>query len=245
VEKEGPHVRDEALLEARDVERTYTDGLKVPAVRGASLGLHPKDFVVLMGPSGSGKTTFLGMLAGLDRPDAGEVRWKGRRVEELDRREAIALRRSGIGMVFQSFGLLPSLSAVENVELPLRVQGVDLNETRDRAESWLRRLGLADRFHNRTFELSAGQQQRIAVARALVAEPEVLLADEPIAEVDTENAELILDAMWEVIGRGGAVIAATHNPEALRYSNRLVLFRDGLVEADGAPKELAERVTTD
>jgi putative ABC transport system ATP-binding protein len=235
----------EVLLEAREVVRTYGDGLGVRAVRGASLTLRAKDFVALMGPSGSGKTTFLGMLAGLDRPDAGEVRWKGRRVEELGHDETIALRRSGIGMVFQSFGLLPTLSAVENVELPLRVRGVDLAEARTRAESWLERLGLTDRLHNRTFELSAGQQQRIAVARALVAEPEVVLADEPIAEVDTENAELILDAMWEVIRRGGAVLAATHNPEALRYSSRVVLFRDGLVEAEGPPTDLVERITTD
>jgi putative ABC transport system ATP-binding protein len=150
-----------------------------------------------------------------------------------------------MGIVFQSFGLLPTLSAVENVELPLRVLGVGVDEASEHAASWLERLGLADRLHNRTFELSAGQQQRIAVARALVTEPEVVLADEPIAEVDTENAELILDAMWEVIRRGGAVLAATHNPQALRYSNRVVLFRDGLVEAEGSPKELADLVTTD
>jgi len=238
-------VPGELLLEARDVARTYRDGIGVQAVRGASLELRPKDFVALVGPSGSGKTTFLGMLSGLDRPDAGEVRWRGRRIDELGGADTLALRRSGIGMVFQSFGLLPTLSAVENVELPLRVQGVDLEEAHGRAETWLGRLGLADRLRNRTFELSAGQQQRIAVARALVAEPEVVLADEPIAEVDTENAELILDAMWEVIRRGGAVLAATHNPDALRYANRVVLFRDGLVEAEGSPKDLAERVTTD
>jgi putative ABC transport system ATP-binding protein len=238
-------VPGELLLEARDVARTYRDGIGVQAVRGASLELRPKDFVALVGPSGSGKTTFLGMLSGLDRPDAGEVRWKGRRIDELGDADTLALRRSGIGMVFQSFGLLPTLSAVENVELPLRVQGVELEEAHGRAETWLGRLGLADRLGNRTFELSAGQQQRIAVARALVAEPEVVLADEPIAEVDTENAELILDAMWEVIRRGGAVLAATHNPDALRYANRVALFRDGLVEAEGSPKDLAERVTTD
>jgi ABC-type lipoprotein export system ATPase subunit len=150
-----------------------------------------------------------------------------------------------MGMVFQSFGLLPALSAIENVELPLRVAGVALDEGRPRAEAWLTRLGLADRLHNRTFELSAGQQQRIAVARALVIEPEVLLADEPIAEVDTENADLILDAMWDVIRRGGAVLAATHNPEALRYANRVVLFRDGSVQAEGTPKEIAPQLTTD
>ena len=235
----------EALLRATGVVRTYGDGLGVRAVRGASLELRPKDFAALMGPSGSGKTTFLGILAGLDAPDEGEVRWKGRPMGELSREETTALRRTGMGIVFQSFGLLPTLSAVENVELPLRVLGVGVDEASERAASWLERLGLADRLHNRTFELSAGQQQRIAVARALVTEPEVVLADEPIAEVDTENAELILDAMWEVIRRGGAVLAATHNPQALRYSNRVVLFRDGLVEAEGSPKELADRVTTD
>ena len=235
----------EALLRATGVVRTYGDGLGVRAVRGASLELRPKDFVALMGPSGSGKTPFLGVLAGLDAPDEGEVRWKGRPMGELSREETTALRRTGMGIVFQSFGLLPTLSAVENVELPLRVLGVGVDEASERAASWLERLGLADRLHNRTFELSAGQQQRIAVARALVTEPEVVLADEPIAEVDTENAELILDAMWEVIRRGGAVLAATHNPQALRYSNRVVLFRDGLVEAEGSPKELADRVTTD
>ncbi len=236
---------DEALLEAVDVARTYRDGLSVPAVRGASLRLRAKDFVALMGPSGSGKTTFVGLLSGLDTPDEGEVRWKGRVMRDLRPEERRLLRREGMGMVFQSFGLLPALSALENVQLPLRVAGVALDEGRSRAEAWLTRLGLADRLGNRTFELSAGQQQRIAVARALATEPEVVLADEPIAEVDTENAELILDAMWDVIRRGGAVLTATHNPEALRYANRVVLFRDGSVEAEGSPKEIASRLTTD
>ncbi len=235
----------EILLSTANVVRTYRDGVGVRAVRGVSLDLREKDFVALMGPSGSGKTTFLGTLAGLDPPDAGEVRWRGRPIGALSRDERRELRRTGIGMVFQSFGLLPTLSALENVELPLRVLGLDADRTAERAAATLGRLGLEDRLHNRTFELSAGQQQRIAVARALVTEPLVLLADEPIAEVDTENAELILDAMWEVIRRGGAVLAATHNPQALRYSNRVVLFRDGAIEAEGSPKELAERVTTD
>jgi ABC-type lipoprotein export system ATPase subunit len=214
-------------------------------VRGASISLAPKDFVALMGPSGSGKTTFLGVLSGLDAPDAGEVRWKGRPIRELSFDEQIALRRSGMGFVFQSFGLLPTLSAVENVELPLRVSGTDLSESKDRAETWLARLGLVDRMYNRTFELSAGQQQRVAVARALIGEPEVVLADEPIAEVDTENADLILEALWEVIRRGGAVLAATHNPEVLRYSSRVILFRDGKVEAEGRPEEISARLTVD
>jgi putative ABC transport system ATP-binding protein len=235
----------EALLAATGIVRRYRGPNGVVAVRGASLGLRERDFVALIGPSGSGKTTFLGVLSGLDEPDEGTVRWRGRDVGSLSADERRELRRVGLGIVFQSFGLLPTLSAVENVELPLRVGGVALDEARERAERWLERLGLEDRAHNRTFELSAGQQQRVAVARALIAEPAVVLADEPIAEVDTENADLILEALWEVIRRDGAVVAATHNPEALRYANRVVLMRDGVVEAEGTPEEMAPQLTTD
>jgi putative ABC transport system ATP-binding protein len=235
----------ELLVEARQVVRRYPGAQGVVAVRGASVAVAPRDFVALMGPSGSGKTTFLGVLAGLDPPDEGEVRWKDRSMADLSAEERRVLRRRGVGVVFQSFGLLPALSAVENVELPLRVNGSDLVEARERAESWLRRLGLETRMHNRTFELSAGQQQRVAVARALIHDPELVLADEPIAEVDTENADLILEALWDVIGRDGAVVAATHNPEALRYANRVVLFRDGVVEQEGTPQEVAGHLTTD
>jgi len=235
----------EVLVEGIDVVRRYPGTQGVVAVRGASVTVRSRDFVALMGPSGSGKTTILGVLAGLDAPDEGEVRWKGRPMGSLSADERRTLRRQGIGVVFQSFGLLPALSAVENVELPLRVNGVDLIEARERAERWLQRLGLETRIHNRTYELSAGQQQRVAVARALIPEPEIVMADEPIAEVDTENADLILEALWDVIRRDGAVLAATHNPEALRFANRVVLFRDGLVEEEGTPQELASHLTTD
>ena len=234
-----------ALVEGIDVVRRYPGAQGVIAVRGASVAVRPKDFVALMGPSGSGKTTFLGVLAGLDPPDDGEVKWKGRPMSSMSSEERRELRQRGVGVVFQSFGLLPALSAVENVELPLRVNGVDLTEARERAEGWLQRLGLETRMHNRTYELSAGQQQRVAVARALIPEPEIVMADEPIAEVDTENADIILEALWDVIRRDGAVLAATHNPEALRYANRVVLFRDGVVEQEGTPQEVAGHLTVD
>jgi putative ABC transport system ATP-binding protein len=233
------------LVEGTDIVRRYPGAQGVVAVRGASVAVHQRDFVALMGPSGSGKTTFLGVLAGLDEPDEGEVRWKGRPMRDLSTDERRALRQTGVGVVFQSFGLLPALTALENVELPLRVNGADLGEAHDRAEDWLRRLGLETRMHNRTYELSAGQQQRVAVARALIAEPEIVMADEPIAEVDTENADIILEALWDVIRRDGAVLAATHNPEALRYANRVVLFRDGVVEEEGTPQEVAPHLTVD
>jgi putative ABC transport system ATP-binding protein len=237
--------RRPVLVEATDIVRRYPGAQSVVAVRGASIEVRSRDFVALMGPSGSGKTTFLGVLAGLDEPDQGEVRWKGQPMRSLSAEERRTLRQRGVGIVFQSFGLLPALSAIENVELPLRVNGVDLTEARQRAEDWLKRLGLETRMHNRTYELSAGQQQRVAVGRALIAEPEIVLADEPIAEVDTENADIILEALWDVIRRDGAVLAATHNPEALRYANRVVLFRDGVVEQEGTPQEVAPHLTVD
>ena len=233
------------LLEARSVSRTYPGVTGISAVQGVSLSLPRREFALLMGPSGSGKTTFLGMLAGFDEPDEGEVRWLARSFGELDRDEILRVRRTGLAVIFQSYGLIPSLSAVENVELPLRVNGTDLADARERASGWLERLDLGHRLHHRTFELSGGQQQRVAVARALVVEPEVVLADEPIAEVDSENADLILSALWEVVVRNGSVLAATHNPEALRYASRVVLFRDGAVEAEGTPDQVAGQLTTD
>ena len=234
----------EPLLEAVDVERTYRGATDVSAVRGVSLALRPGDLVALLGPSGSGKSTFLGMLAGLDEPDAGEVRWQGRPFGTMSTEERLAVHQRGIGIVFQAFGLLPSLSAVENVALPLRVRG-EVQESRETATAMLERLDLRDRLEHRTFELSGGQQQRIAVARALVGRPAVVLADEPISEVDEVNGERILTALWEVASRGGAVVVATHDPQAIEYATRAVLFRDGLIEAEGDPAGLRASLTTD
>ena len=234
----------EPLLEAVDVERTYRGATDVSAVRGVSLALRPGDLVALLGPSGSGKSTFLGMLAGLDQPDEGEVRWQGRPFGTMSTEERRAVHQRGIGIVFQAFGLLPSLSAVENVALPLRVRG-EVQESRETATAMLERLDLRDRLEHRTFELSGGQQQRIAVARALVGQPTVVLADEPISEVDEVNGERILTALWEVASRGGAVVVATHDPQAIEYATRAVLFRDGRIEAEGDPAELRASLTTD
>jgi putative ABC transport system ATP-binding protein len=235
----------EPILAGENLIRTYPGRVGVAALRGVSVDIRPGEFLALMGPSGSGKSTLLGLLAGLDRPEEGRVLWHGAPIDQLPPAEALNLRRKDLGMVFQNFGLLPTLSALENVELPLRVAGARQDRAREAAVKWLTRLGLEDRLDNRTFELSAGQQQRVAVARALVIEPQVVLADEPIAEVDTENADLILDALGEVVRRGGAVLAATHNPEVLAYSGRIVLLRDGRIEGEGTPEEIASRLSTD
>jgi putative ABC transport system ATP-binding protein len=241
----GPETSTGPLLAGEDLVRTYPGAQGVTALHGVTLTVSSGEFVALLGPSGSGKTTLLGLLSGLDIPERGRVCWLGTPVQNLGHDEVLELRRAGIGVVFQGFGLLPSLSAVENVALPLRVAGETPEKATGAAEAWLERLGMADRFDNRVFELSAGQQQRVAVARALVIEPQVVLADEPIAEVDTTNASVILEALSEVSGRGGAVVCATHNPVALGFATRVVLLRDGAIEAEGTPAEVAVRLTTD
>ena len=154
------------------------------------------------------------------------------------------MHQRGLGIVFQAYGLLPSLSARENVALPLRVRG-EVKESGEAATAMLERLDLRDRLEHRTFELSGGQQQRIAVARALVGQPTVVLADEPISEVDEVNGARILAALWEVASRGGAVVVATHDPQAIEYATRAMLLRDGRVEAEGDPAELRASLTTD
>ena len=232
------------LLEAVDVVRTYHGATDVPAVRGVTLSVRPAEFIALLGPSGSGKSTFLGMLSGLDTPDAGEVRWCGTPFAAMPPEERRNVHNEGLGIVFQAYGLLPSLSAVENVELPLRIRG-ERADDRSAAAALLERLDLHDRLEHRPFELSGGQQQRIAVARALVGTPTVVLADEPISEVDERNGERILAALWDVASRGGAVVLATHNPQALEYATRAVLFRDGLIEAEGTPSEMRGLLTID
>jgi putative ABC transport system ATP-binding protein len=234
----------EALLEAVDVVRTYHAATDVAAVRGVSLAVREGEFVALLGPSGSGKSTLLGMLAGLDDPDEGEVRWQGRPFASMSAEERRDVHQRGVGIVFQAYGLLPALSAVENASLPLRVRG-EVPESRALATAMLERLDLADRLDHRTYELSGGQQQRIAVARALIGEPSLVIADEPISEVDESNGERILAALWEVSSRGGAVLVATHDPQALEYATRAVLMSDGRVQAGGKPADVRALLTTD
>ena len=231
------------LLAGVDLVRTFPGPPQTHALRGVSLSVWPGDFLVLMGPSGSGKSTLLGLLAGLDRQDAGRVEWEGTPIEG----SLSGLpddQGTRVGIVFQSFGLVPWLSALENVELPLLAASSSRDDAIDLADRWLGRLGLGDRLEHRTFELSAGQQQRVAVARALATTPSVVLADEPTADVDAEARDVIFSALGEVTDRGGAVIVATHDPSTLRHANRAVLLRDGRVETEGSPEAIAPYVTT-
>ena len=220
-----------ALLSARGLTRRFGAGAAaVTAVKAIDLDIAPGEFLAIMGRSGSGKTTLLNLLAGLDQPTAGRVTFEGRNLAELTEGEMVALRRARIGFVFQSFGLIPLLSAYENVELPLHLGGVSWRERRQRAAQALAQVGLDSRMGHRPYELSGGEQQRVALARALVINPAALFADEPTGELDSATgsaiAALLRDTARE---RGVTVIAATHDPTLAALSSRALAMTDGVL----------------
>ncbi|MEU7714173.1 ABC transporter ATP-binding protein [Micromonospora chalcea] len=217
------------MIEARDV--TYAFG-ETPALRGASLAVAAGEVVAVMGPSGSGKSTLLHCLAGILRPDSGEVRFDGARIDTLGEADRSTLRRDSFGFVFQFGQLVPELTAAENVALPLLLRGVRRTPALRAARGWFERLGLAGLEHRRSGELSGGQAQRVALARGLVAEPRVLFADEPTGALDSLTGEevmtLLLDAARE---RGTTVVLVTHEARIAAYADREVMVRDGRVNA--------------
>ncbi|MGB1377217.1 MAG: ABC transporter ATP-binding protein [Miltoncostaeaceae bacterium] len=223
--------RDAAVL-AEGLGRRYGDGeAAIDALADVSIAFPRGQFAAVMGPSGSGKSTLLHCLAGLDRPTAGAVVIDGTPLAGLSDRDLTVLRRSAIGFVFQSFNLLPMLTARENVALPLRIAG-----TRDsdaRVEAMLGEVGLADRAGHRPSELSGGQQQRVAIARALVTEPTVIFADEPTGNLDSASGQEILDLLRRAVDeRGRTVVMVTHDPRAATIADRVVLLSDGRVVLD-------------
>ena len=232
------------LVAAEQVHRTYGHGgTRTAALRDVSLQLAPGELVVVMGPSGSGKSTLLGIAAGFEPPDSGVVMWHGRPLAGLSATEVARRRASEFGVVFQSLGLFPALTARENVYLPLLISGADPESADAAAEKWLRRVGLEDRAEHRLFELSLGQQQRVAVARALAPDPAIVLADEPTAEMDHEAANVVIEALREVSRRGGGVILASHDPRVLLAADRALLLRAGRLVAEGSPGEVAGFLT--
>jgi putative ABC transport system ATP-binding protein len=234
------------LVAAEQLHRTYSHGgTGTVALRDVSLQLQPGELVVLIGPSGSGKSTLLGLIGGFEPPDIGTVRWHGRSLADLTATEQARLRASEFGVVFQSLGLFPALTAYENVYLPLLISGADLDASAAAAQRWLRRMGLDDRAEHRLFELSLGQQQRVAVARALAPDPAIVLADEPTAELDQEAATVVIEALREVSVRGGGVILASHDPRVLLVADRVLVLRGGRLVAEGSPADVTAFITTD
>ena len=227
-----------AALAAESVVREFGEGdSAVRAVNEVTVNIAPGEFVALVGRSGSGKTTLLNLLAGLDRPSSGKVWFEGRELSQMPERELVGLRRERIGFVFQSFGLIPLLSAFENVELPLHIAGVSWRDRRRRANEALDLVGLTGRSGHRPYELSGGEQQRVAIARALVADPSVLFADEPTGELDSVTGQTIGGIMRDIgASRGVTVVTATHDLMLADMADRRLQMADGRIQAvDGAP----------
>ena len=229
---EQPQVH--ALVEARGVDKTFGSGeAAVHALRTVSLQVDAGQLVVVKGRSGSGKTTLLNCLGGLESPDAGTVRIDGADLATMSSDDLVQLRRHRIGYVFQSFGLLPILSAAENVGVPMRLAGRDPRERDERVLELLSLVGLEGHAHQRPYELSGGQQQRVAIARALANDPAVLVADEPTGQLDTATGRAVMDLLRDLVhSRRLTAVVATHDPVMVAMADRVVELADGAVVAD-------------
>ncbi|HZO67788.1 MAG TPA: ABC transporter ATP-binding protein [Kribbellaceae bacterium] len=222
------HVRH--VLEARGLAKTYdTGGPKVFALRGVDLSIGPGEFVAITGPSGCGKSTLLNLLAGLDRPTSGQVWLDGERIDELSETELARLRRRKVGFVFQFFNLLPTLSAAENVELPLLLVGRGRKEARRSASALMGDLGIGDKQDTAPTQLSGGEQQRVALARALANSPDIVMGDEPTGNLDSAAAREVLALLRAARDRGQTLLLVTHDARVAAAADRVINLRDGLV----------------
>ena len=223
-----------SIVECIDVKKTYRQGkVEVNALNGVSLSIEKGAFVALAGPSGSGKTTMLNIIGGLDLADSGRITVEGNTLDRMTQSELASLRLQKVGFVFQAYNLIPVLSALENVEFVMLLQGVPPAERTERAKAILDDVGLAGKYDRRPAELSGGEQQRVAVARAIVSDPSIVLADEPTANLDSKTGKGLLEIMKQLNEKKRATfIFSTHDKMVMDYARRLVLIRDGLVADD-------------
>jgi len=225
-------VEKKVIISIKQVSKSYQQGkVKVNAVNDLSLDIEEGEFTALCGPSGSGKTTLLNMIGGLDLPTEGIIKLESQELAQLSRMALSHLRRDRIGFVFQAYNLIPVMTAYENAEFVLALQGMPKAQRRERVMSILKQVGLQGLESRRPDEMSGGQQQRVAIARAIVTHPAVVLADEPTANVDSENAEALLDLMEELNQQEGITfIFSTHDPRVMKRARRLVYLRDGQLD---------------
>jgi putative ABC transport system ATP-binding protein len=220
-----------SIIQTQNLTKIYgTGATAVTALDHVSISIQPGEFVAVMGPSGCGKSTLLHLIGGLDKASEGSVQIDGHNLNDLNDDKLTEVRRRKIGFIFQFYNLIPVLSAVENASLPVTLDGMKPAEARAKAVEWLTRFGLADRLSNRPDQLSGGQQQRVAVARALVAEPALVLADEPTGNLDTKASDEIAALLRQVSKEfGRAVVMVTHDPRIAAYADRIIFLKDGKV----------------
>ena len=219
------------VAKIENVTRIYTVGkVETHALRGVSLSIESGEFTALVGPSGSGKTTLLQLIGCLDQPTSGRVIVNGKDVSQLNRNQRADMRRGTIGFIFQFFALIPTLTAYENVEMPLLLIGQNAGQRHGRVAQLLESVGMADRAHHRPDQLSGGEQQRVAIARALATKPALILADEPTANLDTPNGKQVMETMTRLNQETGITfVFATHDPRVIQYARRVIALRDGMI----------------
>ena len=219
------------VLEAKQVKKQYQMGeVTVSALGGVSLVVNKGEFVAIMGPSGSGKSTLLHLLGGLDGPSDGEITLAGQPLSRLSDNEITVVRRRKVGFIFQFYNLLPTLTAEENVSLPLLIDGQSLDKHKDKIDRLLALVSLTDRKHHKPDQLSGGQQQRVAIARAFVNDPEIVLADEPTGNLDSKSGTAILELLRKTCNDLGAtIVMVTHDPRAASFADRVVFLKDGQI----------------
>ena len=222
-----------AIISVQELKKTYVMGSeKVHALQSVSVDINKNEYVALMGPSGSGKSTLMNLLGCLDSPTDGKYFLNQTDVSKMDDGELAEVRNKDIGFVFQTFNLLPRLSSLENVALPLVYSGMSKSERLEKAQKALEAVGLGDRVEHKPNELSGGQRQRVAIARAIVNDPAIILADEPTGNLDTKTSVEIMAIFEEIHKQGNTIILVTHEPDIAEHAHRIIRLRDGLVETD-------------
>ncbi|HTH29746.1 MAG TPA: ABC transporter ATP-binding protein [Lacibacter sp.] len=230
----------QSVIHLEQLRKSYYLGKQeLPVLKGIGLDIHKNEFVALMGPSGSGKSTLMNILGCLDTLTDGKYVLNGKDVSKMNDNELADIRNQEIGFVFQQFNLLPRLTALENVALPLIYAGVSKKERTERALEMLEKVNLADRHHHKPNELSGGQIQRVAIARALVNRPSIILADEPTGNLDSKTSVEIMNLITDIHKLGNTVVLVTHEEDIAKYAKRVVRLRDGLIESDQTREELA------